>query len=185
MYSQAHAGAVPFAGAIPHASCMLVKTPGVLSTSNRRHPHLLMKLRLVKNPNVFICPSRERDIAMQAANYEAFSDFPESCNISYAYQNMNGGAIRKAEAMGRMALLSDQTPRFDGGQIRNIAPYQQNSQVHGVRGGQNVAYLDGSVEWTTSPNVGIARDDIFRAGNITRYTGTEIPQSPTDSFLIP
>lgn len=185
MYSQAHAGALPFAGAVRQASWLPVRTPGVRVVSNRRHPYLLMKLGYIRDPKTYVCPSRENDFPMMASQYENFSDFPEPNNISYAYQNMNGGPLRATGATARLVILSDQNPLFDGGRFHPASPSMTNSRTHGDGEGQNVARADGSVQWATTPTVGIQDDDIFRAGKITQYTGTEVPQSEADSFLIP
>jgi hypothetical protein len=185
VYSQAHAGMLPFAGAAEDASWLPVKTPGVKVASNRRHPYVLIKLGYIRDPRVYVCPSRGQDIAMVASRYEDFDDFPEPQNISYAYQNLNAGPIRITPNNGRLAFLSDQNPLFDGGRFHPPRPSMINSRAHGEGKGQNVAYVDGSVSWAKIPTVGIGGDDIFRAGNITRYTGTEAPQSDCDSFLIP
>jgi len=191
-YTNGNDGQLPVAATIAHASWLPVKTPGVPVVSNRRHPFLLLKLELVKDPKAFVCPSRPDDVPMvllrdddEGGGYQGFDDFAQPANISYAYQNMNGPARPSPEASPDMAITGDLNPLFEDGRIHSLAPYEANSRTHGERAGQNVGYLDGSAAWRTSPTCGFRKDHIFRAGNITRYTGTEVPQSNTDSFLIP
>lgn len=192
-YANDFAGQLPVASRVARASWLPVKTPGVQVVSNRQHPFLLLKLDYIQNPKTFICPSRPDDVPMiplrgndgDRGRYVGFDDFAQATNISYAYQNMNGPASPSAERSPAMAVLGDTNPLFEGGRIHTLAPYEANSRTHGERAGQNVGKLDGSAAWQTTPTCGVRNDHIFTAGNITRYTGTEVPQSNTDSFLIP
>jgi hypothetical protein len=192
-YTNDFAGQLPVASRVEHASWLPVNTPGVQVASNRRHPFLLLKLDYIEEPKTFICPSRPGDVPMiplqgdevEGGRYVGFDDFAQSTNISYAYQNMSGPASPSAERSPAMVVTGDTNPLFEDGRIHALAPYEANSRTHGERAGQNAAKLDGSAAWQTTPTCGVGNDHIFTAGNITRYTGTEVPQSSTDSFLIP
>ncbi|GAG50778.1 unnamed protein product, partial [marine sediment metagenome] len=59
-----------------------------------------------------------------------------------------------------------------------------NSPVHKGKC-QRVLILDGSVTRLTSPLYGPKRDNLWLAGTIRRYVGTEAPVSNEDAFLIP
>jgi hypothetical protein len=82
-----------------------------------------------------------------------------------------------------VAYLGDANPLFVGGKFqRNIDPYTTNSPAHHGRG-QAVLMLDGSVNNLTTPVVG--QDNLWIAGDIRDYKGTEIPADEYDSFLVP
>jgi hypothetical protein len=48
-----------------------------------------------------------------------------------------------------------------------------------------VMTLDGSVQWLTSPVYGPNRDNLWLAGDIRSYTGTEAPAGKDDAQLVP
>jgi hypothetical protein len=48
-----------------------------------------------------------------------------------------------------------------------------------------VLALNGNARWLTRPLLGKKRDNLWLAGDIRRYVGTEIPIDPDDVQLIP
>ena len=45
-------------------------------------------------------------------------------------------------------------------------------------------YVEGHSGWYTEPTIGVAGDNIYRAGQLVRYQGNEQPVSVTDTFLV-
>ena len=118
------------------------------------------------------------------------TDFPEAKFVSYSYQHSMGpnrlrlNDPRLQQVKERMPILGDDTPMFDNGRFRPDRVNASASDNH--RGeGQNVLFLDGHVEWATEAFAGVDRDNIFWAGNIHDYQGTEAPASLFDTFLLP
>jgi hypothetical protein len=92
------------------------------------------------------------------------------------------------EADPNMAVLSDANPLFDHSAVRTLFREnlnELNSHAHGRGAGQNVLYVSGRVMFAKAPTVGVAGDNIWQAGDLTDYTGAEVPQYLTDSFLVP
>jgi prepilin-type processing-associated H-X9-DG protein len=130
-----------------------------------------------------------------------------SRHCSYSYQNMLGHpmcdpSVAEPEASmfhverspSDLAILADHNPYtcIRGTGRRCLDPDKEptaNSLNHGGRG-QNVLYLDGRVQWHTTPECGAAlpdgtRDNIYRpaAGAVT--DPTNIPRHRKDSYLVP
>ena len=131
------------------------------------------------SPVVFQCPSVG---GTSFAVKPDMSDFPKSEHIHYSYQHsLNRGPSIHGGSDSGMAILADQSPRFKNGQYRK----KTRSENHGERG-QNVLYLDGHCEWSTSPLAGLNQDDIYTmAGSLGNYVGNETPASEDDTFLLP
>jgi hypothetical protein len=186
-YAQANSGYLPSAGAIPGGSWLPVRIPGVPRASNTRHIYLLLKDGYVQNPRIFLCPGRGNGVPMIMDNYRRATDFAEPANCNYSIQNGNVEDPSPVEELNpRMAYVADANPYFSGYVTRNLSPFEpDNSNAHDVNGGQNVLHVNGRVGWVTQPTVGVDGDHIYRAGTLTRYVGTELPKSKTDSFLVP
>ena len=138
---------------------------------------------------VFRCPAGGEDSFQVHAG---MNDFPAGKFIGYSYQHTLGphglrrsdSALLAGAVIERMAVLADSTPLFSGGRF---CPEKINGAVsenHGCTG-QNVLYLDGHVEWTDRPTVGVQDDNIFLVRGVVVYRGTERPSEPTDTFLLP
>jgi hypothetical protein len=118
------------------------------------------------------------------------SDFPAAEYVSYSYQHsvgahrLNQNDPRLAGVAEHMAILADGTPLFDGGRFLPERLDARAGDNHDGRG-QNVLYLDMHAEWTERPDAGVDADNIYLAGQIRNYTGTESPTSPQDTFLLP
>ena len=114
-------------------------------------------------------------------------DFPAPRFVHYSYQHTIGTMLDRqmlAPHADRMVILADASPVFEGGQFRPERIHAAASENH-ERSGQNVLYVDGHVKWSNRPDVGVGEDNIFLAANVMDYTGTEKPDSPTDTFLLP
>ena len=184
-YALANGESLPFVGWNARLSWQPTGDPGLELQPNHRHAYLLVRNRLVP-PEVFVCPSSP-DVPMPADMVAAFSDFPESRNISYAYQNM-AGARPSLRANPDLPVFGDDNPLFDNGvpllsSLSLRKPSETNSRVH--RGaGQNVLTLRGNVRWTTTPNCGIAGDNIWTLRDVSEYTGREGPRDSADAHLL-
>jgi hypothetical protein len=83
-----------------------------------------------------------------------------------------------------MPIASDPNPVFDGGSFRPQVGWTTNSPAHNGRG-QNVLFDDGSSRFLKSPVFGAHADNIWRAEDVDKYSGTEAQASATDAFLTP
>ena len=129
---------------------------------------------------------------MLAENYRQFSDFAEPANNSYSFLFMNlrqAPRLSSMQTTGRrqMVLVADRNPLFDSRGTHRITLNRRtlNSITHENGAGQNAIYIHGAGGWFTSPTIGVDRDNIYQAGNLVRYQGTEEPNSPTDTLLVP
>jgi hypothetical protein len=185
-YAELNAGFLPYAGVVPGGSWLRVRVPGVLRASNTKHYYLAVKEGYVP-ARAFVCPGLERGIPMTMESYRKANDFAEPANCTYSFQNQN---IPKPQPMNKlspdMVIGGDPTPYFSGDVAHNLDPSEpSNSYSHDPNAGQNVVYVDGRTNWATRPTVGVNEDNIYLAGTLRHYTGTEIPLYPTDSFLTP
>ena len=84
-YAEAYDNQLPSVGAV--ANAYWAPGPrGVVRTSNTRHPYMLVKLKFIDSPALFVCPSRPDARPMLADDYGAFDDLAENANFTYAYQ---------------------------------------------------------------------------------------------------
>jgi hypothetical protein len=185
-YALAANGSLPFAGWDGgRYSWRPTTDPGVVVQPNRQHLYLLVKVGLV-SPEAFVCPSS--DGVPMSGRADQFSDFPQSANLSYAYQNMAGVRPSPQRDQPNMPILSDDNPLFDGGlprldRLTVDGRHDLNSRAHGGAG-QNLLTLDGRSIWTTTPYSGVNGDNVWLLDRRTEYTGREGPQTSTDAHLI-
>jgi hypothetical protein len=192
-YAQANNGYVAYAGYVPGGSWLpwhQTRRPGVPRASNTRPLFKLLQGQYVADAKIFICPSASHSRIMLADDYEPFEDFAESANNSYSFQYMNLPQGRRLNRMNfMMVLTADRNPLFDGRSTgHKISPHdgeKANSLAHEGGAGQAVIYVDGRGGWYTRPTIGVNHDNIYRAGQMVRYQGTEKPVSPTDTMLVP
>lgn len=187
-YANANQDSLPFAGWSRESSWQPTDQPGVQTRTNRSHVYRLVMTRHLP-PMTFVCPASGSDVPMSPDQVSGRDDFPESRNISYAYQNM-AGARPSLHDFPSMPILGDDNPFFQDGRclldLRNFSlgdPAQANSVAH-RRAGQNILTLDGSARWETTPNVGILSDNIWTLRGPVQYSGREGPATPDDSHLI-
>ncbi len=151
---------------------------------NSRGRYLLLRLRYVNQCDSFVCPSHGDAKPLAVPNAHAFSDFPDPANCSYDSQNMAGPSVRLTSSSD-LPYMADANPLFEGGKFHAIDPLRSNSRNHNGGVGQNVLFLDGHARWTQDPNCGVRGDNIWQAGSLRHYRGTEKPTCPEDAFLVP
>lgn len=128
-------------------------------------------------------------------------------HCSYSYQNMLGhrlcdptvadpeaASLHVDRSPSDLAILADHNPYtcVRGTSRQCLDPDEQpaaNSLNHGGRG-QNVLYLDGRVQWHTTPECGAesldgTRDNIYRPDRGGVTDPTNIPRHVKDSYLVP
>ncbi len=128
-------------------------------------------------------------------------------HCSYSYQNMLGyrfgdPAVASPQAAfvhlerspGDLAILADHNPytAIRASDRERLDPAEHpaaNSLNHAGRG-QNVLYLDGRVQWHTSPECGAelpdgSRDNIYRPARGQVCDPENIPRHQKDSYLVP
>lgn len=181
-YAMTSGGSLPFVGWDGHSSWQPSGDPGVVVRPNRQHLYVLVKQGYVA-PEGLVCPASD-GVPMASDGLGRFDDFPETRNLSYAYQNM-AGVRPSLSSNPAMPILSDDNPLFDGGWFRGLssAPPNQNSRGHGGAG-QNLLTIGGRSIWATTPNSGVNGDNIWLIERRSDYTGREGPESSTDSHLI-
>ena len=192
-YGQANAGYLPHDTYVPGASWLPTNNPNVPYASNTRHVFRIVAQGYVGNLRVFICPADPNGKPMTAADLGTLRDFAQRCNNSYSFLFMNtpqGVRLQELQTgpCRQMVLMADKNPlQVQGAGPQQVAfpPGQGNSPLHDHGAGQNAVYTDGHGQWFTRPTIGVDHDDIYRAGNLNLYVGTEKPVAQTDSFLPP
>lgn len=193
-YAEANDGYLPQPAYVRGGSWLPTTAPNVPRVSNTQPMYMLRRHGYVKSARVFICPQALKDRRarpMRTDDYKAFSDFAEPLNCTYSFQYMNVSQGRNIEGMDpRMALVADRNPFFAENALSLVTANAHgedviNSPLHENGAGQNVLFVTGEARWVTRPDVGVDGDDIYRAGELMRYVGTETPRSETDNFLVP
>jgi type II secretory pathway pseudopilin PulG len=151
---------------------------------------LLVRDGLVRDTNIFICPSSDgsRDPLTDATGRFVRPDlrgnFRRAANLSYGYSSPFSAAPRYRmddSREGDFAILADKGPGFTNpgpviGPPQNSPPLQLaplNSPNH-ARAGQNVLFADGSIRWERTPYCGVGMSPGVGGDNI--YTAlTAIP----------
>jgi hypothetical protein len=186
-YAQENDGYLAYAGFVPNGSWMPTRSANVPRVSNSKPLYSLVRGDYVPSTRVFICPSAPHARVMVADSPNEFTDFAEPANISYSFQHMNVPRGRRLAAMDeKMVLVADKNPFLDGRSVHQLSPYRgdANSPLHEDGAGQNVIYVSGGGGWYTQPTIGVDQDNIYQAGQLSRYQGTEAPIGPTDTFLV-
>lgn len=153
---------------------------------NSRNRFLLAALGYVGDAGRFVCPADREGVIMRTNDFARFADFPEPQNCSYDSQIMSGRGLSGVRHP-QMVVYSDSNPVFDVGRDMAGDRALSNSLLHRSLSGQNVMRADGSVNWATSPEVGVQNDNIWQIGGRRTYAGPGAPgpESPTDSFMVP
>ena len=219
-YAEAHRGAFPTCGYGPGTKRFDVigwrlTQPRTLAHSNSRNLFLAVRLGFV-NPAALVCPDTQDAPAWPGPLGKRHYDFNVgngdlyTNRLSYSYHlqfrhrsvMQRGYPLTTASEPG-MAVLADRNPclRYSGrpwgagtaadsvGIPPGLVAAAANSRNHAGRG-QNVAFIDGRVQWAAAPTVGLGGDNIYTAwsgsdhadGTITHLS---MPRGPTDSFLVP
>lgn len=151
--------------------------------SNSAHLFNLVRGGYAK-PDQLNCPENERAVRGLSPS---LNDWPTARAVSYSYQNQYGRDPIQIDRNPRMALLADKNPLF----LTTNSPLNYStdslrrsaSPLH-RRQGQNILQADGGSFWSSSPVLSNG-DNIWLANHVDRYTGTETPSGPDDSFLVP
>lgn len=167
------------------------------NTGRPRRPHLYL---LVKHgytePKILVCPAAYAKCAERcsAERLRQCSDFTAEIPVTYSFQNLFGDShftprqlTRRWENAAQMAIMADRTPLVaDTGLNRDFTPQSTSpNHISLVFRGQNVLFLDGRAGWQATPILARSHDNIWQIGEISSYTGAEVPQDPTDVFLAP
>ena len=177
-------GGLPFAGGDTGRPWLPDQANSQPHQSNSRHPYILIRLNHV-SPAKFVCPADRRTVPMDLSSIADYDDFPTRRNLSFDTLNMTG-PMPCCATTPDLAYMSDHNPLFVRGQFdESLDPDEANSPTHGNGAGQNVLFLDGRVEWLTSPVYGPRRDNVWLIRQVRRYTGSEARQEPDDAFLVP
>lgn len=191
-FAEANNGYLAHAGYVPGASWLPTRVPNVKRVSNTAYMYKLVKEGYIRDARVFVCPASPNARPMMAEAYGQFEDFAEPANNTYSFLFMNVPKARRladmqTDSRGAMVLVGDRNPLTDGQYASKLNPYDEqscNSPTHGGAG-QNAVFVTGQAAWFTSPTIGVDRDNIYRAGKLVRYQGTETPLYPTDTLLVP
>jgi len=188
-YMEDNDGYLAYSGYVPGGSFLPTRATNVRRVSNTKPVFKLLRYGyLPKNDaRVFLCPSSKNARPMLAEDYGKFTDFVEPANVSFSFMYMN---LPKARHKGRihlrMVLVGDRNPLFDPSAVgHSLSPYAQGNSLSHKISGQNVMYISGQGGWVDTPRVGVDRDDIYRAGELAHYQGTENPTTETDTWLVP
>lgn len=152
--------------------------------------------------DVFVCPSDGKK-PMHFDNpqkIQSFSNFPDASHLSYSMRNpypgrdalgagykaaliFNDKDVLAADGNPGMKELLEATAKSSTEELEKV-----NSFNHG-RKGQNVLFMDGRVEWMSTPFCGVDKDNIYTYGpSGDEIGGTGIVGSPTtakDCVLLP
>jgi hypothetical protein len=160
-------------------------------TPKRENLFVLVK-RNYAQPEIFACPE---DAAKQARlnNLSKYRDFPANTVVSYSFQNLHSDRNFRARQLQlrwqqapMVVIMADRTPLLRQNRLNPKLTSDNTLSGNHIRlGGQNVLVLDGRVAWQTGPVFGPKQDNIWQAGHIQNYTGTEAPADPVDCFLAP
>ena len=194
MYTEANLGFLPHAHYVQNASWLPTPTPGVQRVSNTQPFFQLVRRGYIQGRDVriFVCPASRNGLPMIADNYRLFTDFAEPANVSYSFFFTNtphGVQANNLTTTGyrSMVLVADRNPLTDPAdqRINPLDEHHSNSRTHDDGAGQNAVFVSGNGGWFTEPTIGVENDNIYRAGQRTRYQGTEQPTCLTDTLLIP
>lgn len=176
-------GSLPYRGELFATAWMQGGTNEPNVASNSRHCFGLLKNGYVENPRMFLCPADKSAKAMETEGLNQRDDFTDD---SISYDSLNLAASNpNVRPVLPIAYLGDANPLFNNGQFdETIDPYAANSFVH-QKSGQNVLLLDGSATFLKSPVYGDRRDNVWLAGSIRKYTGSETPTRDDDAQLVP
>lgn len=189
LYAEAHGGYLPYANHIAGGSWLPTSDPAVSAAPNSRHVFTLARRGYVPNMQVFICAADRNGRPMGPCELRVLENFPQLNNNSYSFLFMNTPqGVRLQALQPGMVLMADRSPLMPKVSERVhviVQPDASNSPLHERGAGQNAVHADGHGGWYTRPTIGIDSDDIYRAGQIDLYQGTEAPVAATDILLPP
>lgn len=181
-YQGDYDGSLPYRGQLVPTAWM-PGTDGSQFASNSRHAYTLVKNGYVGNSRAFLCPADAKGKPMDAQAMNEADDFADDA-ISYDSLNLAAGNPN-VRPISAIAYMGDANPLFNDGQFDDsIDPHSANSRIH-QKAGQNVLGLDGSATFLKSPVFGDQQDNVWMAGSIRKYTGSETPTQDNDAQLVP
>lgn len=189
IYQETFNGSLPYAGQARRAVWLPSSDRSRPFASNSRHSYLLVKGGYGPSAKHFICPADKGAVPMVVDDFTTRTDFARVANISYDALNLRAGD-HPGEGVNlrprrSLVYMGDPNPLFTRAKFNpTINADTANSRAHGRRG-QTVLTLDGSTQWLQSPLVGPKGDNIWLAGKIRRYTGSESRSGADDVQLIP
>jgi len=173
-----------YAGEVRNAAWLPSAQADRAYASNSRHGYLLIKQGFGPRVEDFICPADKNAVPMVVDDYVNRDDFERAANVSYDALNLTAGA-QHLRPRRSLVYMGDPNPLFKRARFdASVNPDTANSLAHGSHG-QTLLLLDGSAQWVDSPVVGPTADNIWLAGDIRNYTGTESRASADDVQLIP
>ena len=196
-YSLDNSGGMPFVKRSPQARWLPVGQADEQNGANTRNYYLLVKQGYIK-PGAFLCPGVDHNnirfaIKVDPENLKFRQDFAGDIQVNYSFRLILHDQPLQDPGETAIPIASDRNPIFANfdSQTQQVLDLNENeilqnanSLNHGGRG-QNLLYSDGRVEFSPSRVVGINPDDIFTIRSVTRYRGTEKPQSKDDLFIAP
>ena len=182
-YAADHNGLLPRRRVRPGAPWYMVGQglgPDGTATSNTQHPYLLITKRYI-DPRVLRCPGNP---GAQTHFEPGATDWNSHSHTSFSYPVTR--VLLRIDQLPSQILLVDKNPMFDirPGQplrLRSGVTVDTPSPMHGSRG-QNMLLNNGSVLWTTKPE--LEGDKLWMIRGVSNLTGTELPE-PDDVFTGP
>ena len=173
-------GAPPVAGTNPSAPDPF-QSGGPLANDVTAALFLLVRTQRLP-PEMLTCPYNDvnqwqPDPARDATGRSNFTDYRH--NLGYSYANPYPDAAAEGAGYRLTARMNAATPV--AADLNPGSGDTSNSRNHEGRG-QNVLFADAHVDWTDSPLVGIARDNIFvnKRGQVNAS-----PVDNSDAILLP
>lgn len=190
-YSLANGGALPHSRGVRLTSFLPVSDNIASAASgrpvyspNRKSLFLLARLRFVPDVGIFLCPSSKQSMPLNEVPEDDQDGYSSGQLCSYDSLNMAGPTPRYSLTT-TLPYVADANPLFVGGRFNPRVAIRANSPNHRKGAGQNVLCIDGAVDWRTTPECGHRGDNIWQAGRILIYKGTEVQKTNRDSFLVP
>mgnify|MGYP006278764241 FL=1 len=184
-YADAHGGALPHTSSRPGDPWWNTNQFDENGNTQSNSAHLFV---LVRNgyvdPADLQCAGRKITFRISPAQATHMRDWPNADATSFSYPNMFVQEKPRWQDSRVRIVLADENPLFTSGQYRNGIPFDAPSPNHAVLGGQNALLNDGSVDWLRAPVVE-ADDNIWRIEGLEEYHGNEVPEDPSDAFLVP
>ena len=202
-YAEANLGELPYLAENVGSSWLRPRGTGQKRT-NTSNLFRLVKLGYAK-PKLFVCPAIKHDPAHLDYAVDKLRDFPSGSVISYSYQNMFGKFRPSLKSPPGLAILADRNPLLSLGPRPTLTqvfmlPSPNHPGNDGRRfpyrpekGGQNILYLGGFVQWSVTARAGLKNDNIWQPASMADnlplaefrgFRGLEVPVSDEDAFLV-
>jgi hypothetical protein len=192
-YVNDHDGRQPAVKTASGAPWYKVGNQGDENHSNTRHIFLLVKGNYADIHN-FACPGnrKTKNSQITPAEIQRLKDFPDRSFVTYSFR-ISCVSKKDGQMTCRKVILADLNPLFEvlsteSSQSFNVQLERKLLTVNSInhkRRGQNVLFGDGSVDFLKTRHMNLTEDDIFTLQDTDIYQGSEVPSSPTDSFLAP